>query len=410
MTSVNPLTRLILDCKRGSPSEAGDPAAEAALLTAATLTPALINTPVNSNAPQLPLDSALYWGMLPAVRALVAAGAATGVTPLTVGGSPLGQAAFSANPTLVEYVYTTGLDTAVTQDVGVKAVSSRTAVPAERLQTMQFLVSKGLTLSADAAVLGIKADKALAAYYTTSGLLDAALAQAIEHRLQPLEHPYGYALLPDRLNDLYVAVASGSVDAIAASMAAGNPVNMAVLPGATRLGSPLHFALRRGFTEGAQALVREGGADPSMLSAWGQSIVGAAAVSGTTSALHFALSVAATPAAVNAVDRASFGRRDAVPVVAAIAATPDNVVEVVQLLLDAGANPRDASTDGVPCAFWPSYVLMDRPPGFTRPKASAIISALARGNRDGVKADLDEWNPQAKTTARELAKRTGLSL
>ena len=409
MASVNPLVPLILACNRGSPSVPGDPAKAAELQAACVARPELINTRSNSLAPELPLDSAAYWGHLLAVQALVAAGRVTGVSPIAVGGGVLGQAAFSTNPNLVQWIWDTGLDTALDAQVGIKALSATAAVPAERLQTVAFLLSKGMPVTDDMVVLACRNAPVVADLFVTSGKVSTDLMATVEPRISPAENPLARALLPDKSNALYVAISHNDTGALAAAIAAGHSVNV-LLPGAARLGSPLHLALRKGHGALARQLL-SAGADPASVSAWGQSIVGAAALSGNLDALTLAVHVA-PPAAVDAVERRFSSGRDAVPLTACILARVPNVVDAVTALLAAGADPGNASTSGVPVAFWPSYQLQDVhasfAANFTTTKAASILRALAAGNSKGVKADLDAYNGAVRDTPRGLAKSVGV--
>lgn len=407
-TAVNPLVPLILACKRGSPSQPGDPVAAQALLDACVANPALINTRCNASQPGLPLDNALYWGLLPAVQSLTQAGVATGTVPKAVEGGPLGQAAFSTNPTLVQWVWDTNLDRALVPEVGVKALAATQAVDAERMAVVQFLIGKGLVVSEDMAVLAVRGQPAIAAYLVTSGALNTATLTAIEPKTRPADNPLGFALLPDRTNDLYVAIHSGVVANVTSTLDAGSPINV-LLPGASRLGTPLHYACFLGKADIATLLLSRG-ADPALLSSWGQSIVGAAAVSGSTPTLHVALA-AVPPSAIDAVERKPSGR-NTTPLVASILAMVPNVVQAVKDLLAAGADPNTTATVGTQPAFWPSYQLMDvhaaAAAGFTGVQATAIIKALEAGNSKGQKADLNLWNATVRNTPRGLAASVGL--
>lgn len=410
MASVNPILALILGCGRGTALAPGDPAKAAELLDLCVTQPDLLNTRVNSTAPQLPLDTAAYWGHWPAVQALVEAGHRTGVKPQTFGGgSVLAQAAFSTNPLLVQWTWDTGLDRSLDPQVGVNAVSATTADDGERLQVVQFLIAKGLKVSQDMAVLAAKRSVPVASFLVTSGSLTTDLMGLVEARVQVQDHPFTYALLPDKSNILYKAIHDRSLVDLRVAIDAGNPINIRQ-PGATRLGTPLHYACMTGFMEGCQALLDKG-ADPSLLSSYGQSIVGAAVLSDSLDVLQLAVSVA-PPAAVNTVDHKAMAGRDVTPLTATIVAMKSNAVPIVEALLAAGANPKSSATAGVPVAFWPSYVLQDvhasTAAGFTRAKARDVILALAAGNNRGQRADLDEVNPIARTSARALAASMGI--
>lgn len=410
MSGINPILPLILASGRGTPSSPENPAKVAQLQAMCTTTPALINTVINALDVHLPMDTALSGGFWPAVKALVAAGATAGVVPRVAGGSMLGQAAFSANPALVQWVWSTGLDQGLDPQVGVQALSATVVIPDERLQVVQFLVGKGLVVNGDMAVLAARStDRRIPSFLVTTGALGTLLIASIESLIKPLENPLGYALLPDKTNGLYCAVHTGAPDAVVAEIATGSPVNI-TLDGASRLGTPLHYALWLGFVSCAAALM-DAGADPALLSSWGQSIVGAAAVSGNVDGVRFALGVA-PPTGVNQVERNFVSGRDAAPIVAAIFAKPPAVVDVVHALLQGGADPNNAACSGVPCAFWPSYQLQApseaHAAGFTAAKAKAIILDLAAGNNKGQKADLDAYNAAARNTARGLAKQQGI--
>jgi hypothetical protein len=406
--AVNPLTPLILACGRGSLTSPGNPEKAAELQAACIANPVLINTRGNSAAPELPLDLACYWGHLPAVQALVAAGAVTGVKPIAVGGGPLGQAAHSGNFNLVTWIWNTGLDQALEPEVGVKAVGG---TGSERLQVVQFLLSKGLPVVDDMAVLAIKSSPEVAALLVTSGRLNPDRMAALEPRISTRDHPYAHALLPDALNALYVAIHKGDAGAVSTAIADGNPVN-GMLPGASRFGTPLHYALLQGRVAIASVLLGAG-ADPAALSPWGQSIVGAAAMSDSVEAVNLAVRVA-PPSALEAVERKGASFRNTAPLVAAIISKGANVVKIVEVLLAAGADPNNAATSGAPAIFWPVYQLQDvhaaTAAGFTTAKASSIMKALAQGNSKGQKADLDLYNAAVRSTPRNFAKSAGIVL
>ena len=405
MLSGNELTPLILACGRGTPGSPTNAQAAADLQALATAKPNLLNTPTNSRAPELPLDGALYWGSFPAAVALIAAGQATGVTPRCVGGAPLQQAASSCNPKLAQWVWDTGLDRNLTPAVGENAVMNK-APDDERVQTVQFLLTKGLEVSDLMAQLAIQTYPGVAQILVTSGALPAEGVARVEPLILPAtRNPLGFALLPSKLNDLYVAVYSGNVGKVQATIAAGSPVNI-VLPGASRLGSPLHYALRLGLPDVARTLIAAG-ADPAALSPWGQSIVGAAALSGHTPALRLAVSLAPGRPLVDAVERKFSSNRDTTPLVACILSAVPNVVDAVTTLLAANADPLDGSTVGVPPAFWPSYIT-SAGTGMTPAIARLVILALAAGNASGVKANLDTVCPAVGKSARALAAERGV--
>jgi hypothetical protein len=407
MASASPLTALILATGRGTAGDPEKPTKTQELLALATARPELLAQPLNSMAPELPLDGALYWGRLPAAKALTAAAAANGVTLRTVGGAPLVQAAHSCNPDLVEWVWDSGLDRTLGPEVGEAAVTIK-GPEDERVQVVRLLLAKGVPVSDTMAFSAVTANPKVASVLVTAGILTAARMAALEPRLSsPLQNPLGFTLLPGGGNALFVAVGSGSVDAVRAALAAGSPVN-GTLPGAALLGTPLHFALLRGDTAVAAALLAAG-ADPTALAASGQSIVGAAVRSGKVTAVLAAVAAAPTPALVNAVERRVVPSRDATPLVAAVLLGVPNVVDIVRALLAAGADPTTLATAGVPAAYWPVY-FCGVTNGLTTADAAAVLLALAAGNPQGQRADLDAVSPTVRQSPRAFARTKGIPI
>jgi hypothetical protein len=320
-----------------------------ALLTA---TPALANTPLNSNAPgETPLNFALGGGFIPEAKTLVEFGGRASVKALL-------RAAVSCSVPMLTWVIDSGLD-ADTSDpaIGAAALGSTQSniTPAAKRDTIQFLLSRGVP-PRGMFVLAVQSYPDIVTLLVAGGHLTPAdlIPQTPESPMYQVvwngaAHPLTYALLPDGSNALFVAVSSGA--ALGPVLAAAPGKLNSTLPA---VGTPLHFALAKGNLAAATALVAAG-ADLAFRLPTGESALGAAArgksgacVAFIAGAIRAAHGPAALASAINAPETTVRGRVYTPLVRACVAYAPPAVFTA---LLDAGADPNQ-ECQGSPPAAW----------------------------------------------------------
>lgn len=373
------------------------------LRAALSADPSLANRPLNGNTTQKPLDFCLRAGRLAEAQAVASVGG-TGSEPA------LRAAAFGCNAATIEWVYVSGLDTALTEAVA-EAVMARTKVPdANRVPSVDFLLDKGLRPSESMLLLAARDCQAVARVLVSRGLA-SPFPGSVERLLdmQNVAHPFTYALLPDRSNAAWVAIFAGSLPDLQAALTATPTAVLTSLT--TRVGTPLHFAAARAFLP-AFAILLAAGADPNFIARSGESLVGAAARSGSAAAVNAVVPLVA-PTAVNAASVSPVQGRVMTPLVATVVAM--GPVSVVRALLAAGADPNDTRCVGVPPGGWALYALQDpiasAAKGYTAATAKAIIHTLVLGNSTGQQANVDAvvptWNG---FTIRSFASSMGIAL
>lgn len=360
--------------------------------------PELVNAPVSEQNAAKPLDIALQAGLLTAAQAVVARGGVS-VSP------PLQNAAMSLSVPVMQWVYDSGLDTAVTEPVGMAALCSRWMEPdiPERKAAIEFLLSRGLDPAA-IALVAVQRNAAIVAVLVSTGRFNAACFAALGNmmELQDLPHPFTQAVLPDGSNALFVAVAKHDIKGVAAALASGVAPNAYLPIKGEWVGTALHLACATGFVEGAQALVT-GGADPNARKPSGESIVGCAAVHGGVNIIRFA-TAAASRDAVAAVNVTARGRR-LTPLLACV--TAYGRAAAVQALVDGGANPND-TLDKAPAIAYPAYLLQAphdcEARGYSVDEAKAVVQALVKGGAAG----LDTYLTVLRMTPRQFLQQAGL--
>ncbi len=420
MTTANPLTTPI--ARSGAAPGPYSQAQLDTLRTLATTNPQLINQPVNSNTAQLPLNMALAGARLAAAKILVEVGAAAGV-PVQVqvqgGRTALGDALWSNNMDTVGWVWESGLDRVLGPGLFSAAMNSAvgpvnpTVTLTSKTATVQWLLDQGLVPDSTSMLVAVQQFPSIATLFVSRGLLTGAVLDAGLQRdidLGKLAHPFAYALLPDKSNANYVAVSTADGEALRSALAAPTtaPIN-STLPHAPRVGTVLHYAFASGKHMFASLLLSNG-ADATLRTPSGESVVGAAAASGSLPSVVLALA-SADPEAVHATNTTPRGAK-LTPLLAAVTAMRSAVV--VQALVTAGADPTDVQHNGVNAAFYALYNLQDpvaaNNAGYTADVAKAIITLLAAGNPAGRKVDLDEYNPVVRASVRSMAASMGIML
>lgn len=418
MATANPLTTPIAR-SGAAPGPYSQPQLDT-LRTLATTNPQLINQPVNSNTAQLPLNMALAGARLAAAKILVEVGAAAGVPVQVQGGrTALGEALWSNNMDTVGWVWDSGLDRVLGPGLFPAAMNSvvgpvnPTVTLTSKTATVQWLLDQGLVPDSTSMLVAVQQFPSIATLFVSRGLLTGAVLDAGLQRdidLGKLAHPFAYALLPDKSNANYVAVSSADGVALRSALAAPTtaPIN-STLPHAPRVGTVLHYAFASGKHMFA-GLLLSNGADATLRTASGESVVGAAAASGSLPAVALALA-SADPEAVHATNITPRGAK-LTPLLAAVTAMRSAVV--VQALVTAGADPTDVQHNGVNAAFYALYNLQDpvaaNSAGYTADVAKAIITLLAAGNPAGRKVDLDAYNPVVRASVRSMAASMGIML
>lgn len=347
----------------------------------------LDNTQANVRHPkskQLLLDTALYWGYLPESKLLHEYG---GLTEK----SPLSSAVFLANLELLTWVYET-LDKNVNGQTVVNAVftSTRTS-DSDKFVAFKFLLEKG----SDPTLyrLGAVVSSPLATkHLVENGFMDmnasAGNNRTIqdEIELRKIPHPYTLYMLPDRSNELFVAVTNKDLSLLSNTT---KNVNEALTQ---FVGTPYHYALSLGEKEAAEILVSLG-ANTQYTTPSGENAIGSALRSNSLECVN----LARDGLPESAIDVVYTNKRNSQVALLQQAIARCVSTEVFVSLLKprggkAGANPNLLCA-GVPPAGWLGYVV--RAPEFPFTNHVEMFVALVDAG-----AKVDEYNNVLRNTPR----------
>jgi hypothetical protein len=241
---------------------------------------------------QLPLDAAIYWGYLPETRMLVENGA-------KFDKSPLGSAVMLGNLELMQWVYD-NLDKNVNDSAIVEAVFASTRHNDEhKYASFRFMVDKGSDPNLyrfNAITLSPLTTK----YLVENGFLNDLSVKANNGRtfldwieLRKLPHPHTMYMLPDRSNEIYVAITNSDLNSL---IAINTNIN---LPLSDHVGTPYHYALSIGAYIAAVMLVQKG-ANTEYTTPSGENAIGSALRSNSLDCVNLARD-GLPAAAINAV-------------------------------------------------------------------------------------------------------------
>ncbi len=337
------------------------------------------------------LESVLYFGFMAMAELFVSRGAR--VRP----GYGLDAASGSGNLPLLQWVYSAGVDQQINSSINFLA--SKGTPEATKVAIAQWFISVGADPQRWAeASMTIPNCQAVAKMLVSQGLFDAKAQTStirrgtVDERVsiedflaaRKIEHPYTLAVLPDKSNELFVAIRNNDVAQVQALLAAVPPPDL-VTPLHASTGSPLQYATRRGAADIVKALVNAGASedatDPTEL-------LLAAVESGNVALLAPLLSRrAGTP----------------VPPQALRSAVANANVAVVYALLAAGADPNGL-VGGVP-PLGTVALTARTSPTTARPEHVAVVYALL-----GSGANADLYVPVLYATPKAYCVRNSSAL
>lgn len=334
---------------------------------------------------ELPLDAALYWGYLPESRILVEYGA-------KFQKSPLGSSVMLGNLELMQWVYD-NLDKNVNDPTIIGAVFASTRnTDKQKYDAFRFMIDKGSDPTLyrfNAIILSPLSTK----YLVENGFLNDLSVKADDGRtlldwieLRKLPHPHTLYMLPDRSNEVYVAITNSDFNTLF-----GINTNVNV-PLSNYVGTPYHYALSIGSYVAAVMLVQKG-ANTEYTTPSGENAIGSALRSNSLECVNLARD--GLPA--SAINVVYTNKRNMQVTILQQAISRCVSTSVFSSLLQPrngkyGADPNLLCA-GVPPAGWIAYVL--RAPDYPFSHHVELFKALVDAG-----AKVDDYNGVMRDTSR----------